>query len=49
MGETKYGKYFITETPPNPSHPQGRNREGELEYGLEHGGVPVAKSVGGEN
>ena len=24
MAETKYGKYFITETPPNPLHPQSR-------------------------
>jgi hypothetical protein len=24
MAETKYGKYFITETPPNPRHPQSR-------------------------
>lgn len=24
MTENKYGKYFITETPPNPRHPQNR-------------------------
>ncbi len=26
MAETKYGKYFITETPPNPRHPQTREK-----------------------
>jgi len=25
MAESKYGKYIITETPPNPKHPQSRN------------------------
>jgi len=24
MAESKYGKYYITETPPNPRHPQTR-------------------------
>lgn len=24
MAESKYGKYYITETPPNPRHPQSR-------------------------
>lgn len=25
MHETQYGRYFITETPPHPEHPQSRN------------------------
>jgi hypothetical protein len=25
MAKSKYGKFFITETPPNPLHPQNRN------------------------
>ena len=26
MSESKYGKYFITETPPNPRHPETREK-----------------------
>jgi len=32
MAENKYGKYFITETPPNPLHPQTRDKESEFPW-----------------
>jgi hypothetical protein len=32
MAETEYGRYFITETPPNPSHPQNRNRVSDVPW-----------------
>jgi hypothetical protein len=32
MAESKYGKYFITETPPNPFHPQNRNKVSDVPW-----------------
>lgn len=32
MAEFKYGKYYITETPPNPLHPQNRNKVSDLPW-----------------
>jgi hypothetical protein len=32
MAVSKYGKYFITETPPNPLHPQNRNKVSDLPW-----------------
>jgi mannose-6-phosphate isomerase-like protein (cupin superfamily) len=32
MEQTKYGKYFITETPPHPDHPESRNKESSLPW-----------------
>ena len=32
MAETKYGKYFIMETPPNPRHPQTRKKGNNMPW-----------------
>ncbi len=32
MAETKFGKYFITETPPNPRHPQTREKGNNMPW-----------------
>ena len=32
MAEGKYGKYYITETPPNPRHPQSRIKGNEMPW-----------------
>jgi len=32
MAETKCGKYFISETPPNPLHPQSRNKVSNMAW-----------------
>lgn len=32
MAETKYGKYFIAETQPNPLHPQTRNKVSDFPW-----------------
>ena len=32
MEQTKYGKYFITDTPPNPNHPQNRVKDSDVPW-----------------
>lgn len=32
MEETKYGKYFITTTPPRPDYPQAMNKDNDLPW-----------------
>lgn len=32
MTNTRYDKYFITETPPHPDHPQSRNLESDIPW-----------------
>jgi len=32
MTESKYGRYYITETPPNPRHPQSRIKDNPMPW-----------------
>ena len=32
MQPTKYGKYFITDTPPNPNHPENRKKGSSMPW-----------------
>jgi hypothetical protein len=32
MEESDYGKYFITDTPRHPDHPQSRERDGDVPW-----------------
>ncbi|MFC1921364.1 cupin domain-containing protein [Chloroflexota bacterium] len=32
MAETKWGKYFITDSPPNPKHPESRQKNNNMPW-----------------
>ncbi len=32
MEQTDYGKYFITDTPRHPDHPQSRDRDSDIPW-----------------